>query len=264
MSRPKKLSAAAMLAMVAVMAIVMLTITLPIGDAVAAGRFRCRLPDELVVGRQPSEARHDDGAPGGYARRSRAPRRRCRRTQRAARRSCGSDGIGVDTATARAGHGAAIARSLGSRFGDRLLVRGRVTSAFWIARFADAARDARTARKSPPVVFYRGDLHGRPVTLAVHRPGVCTSHCLVLIRQAAARLRVRGHTGHRAVTYFVIAAATIGFGLSLRFAADFVKNGQSASQIFWMVHFCSAMSHANRAIYLKSGLRFSRSPWADA
>jgi hypothetical protein len=51
----------------------------------------------------------------------------------------------------------------------------------------------------------------------------CASHCLVLIPQAAARLRVRGHTGHRAVTYFVVASATIGFGLLLRFAADLVK-----------------------------------------
>jgi ketosteroid isomerase-like protein len=43
MSRPKKLSAAATLAMVAVMAIVMLTITLPIGDAV--GQQKTQAPD---------------------------------------------------------------------------------------------------------------------------------------------------------------------------------------------------------------------------
>ena len=35
--------------------------------------------------------RHDDGAPGGYARHNAAPRRCCRRTQRAARRACGME-----------------------------------------------------------------------------------------------------------------------------------------------------------------------------
>ena len=92
----------------------------------------------------------------------------------------------------------------------------------------------------------------------------CTSHCMVLIRQEPARLRVRGHTGHRAVTYFVIAAATIGFGLSLRFAADFVKERPVGIAGILDGPFIALQSHANRAICLKSSLGFSLCPWADA